>query len=181
MARAGAELLVRIGERCTNSLPPSSQTRRTQDCCSLGCKAWKSGWQEELYCWRKEYLRSVLQRTCTKSACAAPKRIRQSSDNSQKEVTLATDISRTSLAVNGQSIFGRIPPRLPLLHRHELDQELALYTSRKHTSKSHGTTPMLNKLKYVPDLTRLQNSPDMSSLQRRACYKCGNVGHYAGQ
>ena len=21
----------------------------------------------------------------------------------------------------------------------------------------------------------------MSSIQRRACYKCGNVGHYAGQ
>ena len=28
----------------------------------------------------------------------------------------------------------------------------------------------------------LQGSPvDMSSLSRRACYKCGNVGHYAGQ
>lgn len=28
----------------------------------------------------------------------------------------------------------------------------------------------------------LQESPlDMSSLSRRACYKCGNVGHYAGQ
>ena len=27
----------------------------------------------------------------------------------------------------------------------------------------------------------LQESPaDMSSLSRRACYKCGNVGHYAG-
>ena len=24
------------------------------------------------------------------------------------------------------------------------------------------------------------SSLDMSSLARRACYKCGNVGHYAG-
>jgi len=27
----------------------------------------------------------------------------------------------------------------------------------------------------------LQESSEMSSLSRRACYKCGNVGHYAGE
>lgn len=27
----------------------------------------------------------------------------------------------------------------------------------------------------------LESPLDMSSLSRRACYKCGNVGHYAGQ
>lgn len=27
----------------------------------------------------------------------------------------------------------------------------------------------------------LESPLDMSSLTRRACYKCGNVGHYAGQ
>ena len=25
-----------------------------------------------------------------------------------------------------------------------------------------------------------RGTPDMSTLTRRACYKCGNVGHYAG-
>ena len=25
-----------------------------------------------------------------------------------------------------------------------------------------------------------EESVEMSSLSRRACYKCGNVGHYAG-
>ena len=82
-----------------------------------------------------------------------------------------------------QKVFGTLRYHSPPC-RSRFSRQPVTTTSLVHKTRFHSPTRNFDRLdsRVMADTTApqsIEGGSKMSSLSRRACYKCGNVGHYA--